>query len=278
MKLNDFDFSKTASMAGKVFLVTGGVLLSLKPHLESNVLRLTLLRTPSGTSGIGKQTVLALARHPSPPSSIWFTGRSSSRAESVIAQCPPGVNVNFLEMDLASFDSIKYGVRQLLLKETVLDVLILNAGVMDVPNARTKDGYEIQFGTNYLAGGYLTQLLLPKLLHSPAPRVANVVSDACLLGQKIGIDFDSLKSDGKEVGYRVLNGFVLYARSKFGQLLWGQQLAKRYPQVTVINLHPGPSSHCQACGLRLLVWSCTLTSLVRHFARFLSGPQRCCQD
>lgn len=164
-------------------------------------------------------------------------------------------------MDLASFDSIKYSVRQLLLKETVLDVLILNAGVMDVPNARTKDGYEIQFGTNCLAGGYLTQLLLPTLLHSPAPRVVNVVSDACLLGQKIGIDFDSLKSDGKEVGYRVLNGFVLYARSKFGQLLWGQQLAKMSPHVTVINLHPGPSSHCQACGLCLIVWSCTLNPL-----------------
>jgi NAD(P)-dependent dehydrogenase (short-subunit alcohol dehydrogenase family) len=93
-----------------------------------------------------------------------------------------------------------------------LDLLINNAGVMDLPTRRlTEDGFELQFGTNHLSHFALTALLLPLLRKAQAPRVVNVSSLAHRGGK---IDFSNLQAERK------YNSWAAYQQSKLANLLF----------------------------------------------------------
>ncbi|KAI4098968.1 MAG: hypothetical protein L6R37_006216 [Teloschistes peruensis] len=123
-----------------------------------------------GTSGIGKASVLALAAHN--PAHIYFTGRNRSSADAVIAQahkylrpsaCPP---LTFIQCDLSSSrQSIRAALAERFRSDR-LDILVANAGVIAVPEGLTVEGFEIQFGTNYLGHAILLQLLQPLILRT----------------------------------------------------------------------------------------------------------------
>lgn len=107
----------------------------------------------------------ALAKHQ--PEHIYFTGQNTKAGEKLIAEIGEtelSPFLTFLEMDLCSLASVKAAAQKFARKR--LDVLLCNAGIMAVPPALSKDGYEIQFATNHLGHAMLIQQLLPVMLES----------------------------------------------------------------------------------------------------------------
>jgi NAD(P)-dependent dehydrogenase (short-subunit alcohol dehydrogenase family) len=119
------------------------------------------------------------------------------------------------------------------------------AGVMALPPGLSKDGYEIQFATNHLGHALLTKLLLPALLEtakqpSADVRIVNLSSTAHATTPKGGIEFSTLKTPQESLGpiYQPRK-FTRYGQSKLANLLYTTELAKRYPAITSIAVHPG---------------------------------------
>jgi NAD(P)-dependent dehydrogenase (short-subunit alcohol dehydrogenase family) len=118
-----------------------------------------------------------------------------------------------------------------------LDILINNAGVMVPPYRKTKEGYELQFGTNHLGHFTLTGLLMPLLLETPDSRIVTVSSIAARGGR---IDFENLD------GSKKYNPMTFYRQSKFANLLFAVELQHRLSskgsKTISVACHPGISS------------------------------------
>jgi hypothetical protein len=143
-------------------------------------------------SGIGWHTALELARA---GGEVIVTVRSEDKGRSAvegIRRVLPRARVRAELLDLASLRSVRaFAVR--LEHEPRLDLLVNNAGVMAVPTREvTEDGFERQFGTNYLGPFALTGLLLPLLRRSPSPRITTVSSGAANMGLR-RINFEDLQ-------------------------------------------------------------------------------------
>lgn len=193
----------------------------------------------AGTAGIGKETLLALARHN--PAQLYFTGRNAQAATSLITelnQIRPSVNVGFLQCDLADHESIVNAVRTNFASDR-LDILIANAGVCAVHPAKTRDGHEVQFGTNHFGHSVLFKLLLPTMLRTtelPGTDVRLVFIASSLYSQapRGGILFEDLHSTQEKLGT-----WTRYAQSKLANILYAAEVARRYPKITAVSLHPG---------------------------------------
>lgn len=108
---------------------------------------------------------------------------------------------------------------------------------MKVPPALTADGYEIQFGTNFLGHALLVQELMPLLQPSPdRSRVIFVASTAFHLAATI--DFPTLKTPQTNLSYMGA-GWRRYGQSKLAQLLYARQFAEKHPEIEICCLHPG---------------------------------------
>lgn len=141
---------------------------------------------------------MILARHN--PAHIYFTGRRVEAAESLeaeIRKTDKAVGTTFLEMDMQSLASVKAATQRF--AHDRLDILMCNAGIMAVPPALSKDGFETQFATNHLAHAMIIQQLLPVLLQT-AGRPGSDVRVVCLtsLGwrghPKGGILYDQIRT------------------------------------------------------------------------------------
>lgn len=193
----------------------------------------------TGTAGIGKETLLALARHN--PAQLYFTGRNAQAAASLVTeikQISPMVKVEFLECDLGDHKTVVNAVRSNFTSDR-LDILIANAGVCAVPPSRTKDGHEVQFGTNHFGHSVLFKLLLPTLLRTAAlpngdVRVVIISSSLYSQAPNKGILFENLHTTQEN-----LNTWTRYGQSKLANVLYAAEMARRYPKLTVVSLHPG---------------------------------------
>ena len=138
------------------------------------------------------------------------------------------------ELDLTSLDSVRAAAKQLRSDHDRIDLLINNAGVMFTPESTTKDGFELQFGTNHLGHFALTGLLLDRLLGVPGSRVVAVSSTAHRTGR---IRFDDLQWHH---GYSAVGA---YAQSKLANLLFTYELQRRLTDTETIAIaaHPGVS-------------------------------------
>ena len=171
------------------------------------------------TGGLGYETALALARA---GADVLVTGRNAEKGRVAIEQIKRAVQsakVRFAMLDLASLTSIRAFAASMLANGRPLDLLINNAGVMNLPTRRlTEDGFELQFGTNHLSHFALTALLLPLLRKAQAPRVVNVSSLAHRGGK---IDFSNLQAERK------YNSWAAYQQSKLANLLFTFELQRR---------------------------------------------------
>ncbi len=147
-------------------------------------------------------------------------------------------SVEIMELDLASLASVRRFAEAFLSKYGRLDGLVNNAGVMHTPEGRTEDGFETQFGINYLGHFLLTELLLDTLKDSAPSRIVCVSSmaHAGLRGVYGEIDFDDLNFDKREY-----DAYQAYANSKLAIVLQALELARRLEGtgVSAFSVHPG---------------------------------------
>jgi NAD(P)-dependent dehydrogenase (short-subunit alcohol dehydrogenase family) len=199
--------SRTASMAGKTVLITGG------------------------TSGIGGATATGLA---SMGANLAITGRDRGRAEHAAREIRSmgGAQVDVFVSDLSSQSEVRRLADEVLEGLSRIDVLVNNVGGYWKTRHVTAEGLEHTFALNHLAPFLLTNLLLERLKQSGPARVVTVSSGAHVQGR---IDFDDLQ------GARSYSGARAYSQSKLANVLFTYELAKRLQatSVTANAVHPG---------------------------------------
>ncbi|KAL5478707.1 RDH1_1 [Sanghuangporus weigelae] len=196
-----------------------------------------------GYTGIGLETVRALL---SKNAKVYIAGRNKSKADNAInvLKNETGKEVLFIELDLADLKAVKKAAEEFKSKETQLHILFNSGGVMVPPvDQLTADGYDLQFGTNVLGHFYFTKLLLPVLLETaksaPDKHVRVVTSSSSgHLFQSGPIQYDTLRDSSKRKKLGITN---LYEQSKFGNILFAKELAKRYADQGIVStsLDPG---------------------------------------
>jgi NAD(P)-dependent dehydrogenase (short-subunit alcohol dehydrogenase family) len=163
--------------------------------------------------------------------------QKGKKAQEAILKENPQALVEVMILDLADLASIREFERNFRTRYQTLDRLINNAGVMVPPYQQTKDGFEMQFGSNHLGHFALTGLLLPLLKKTEGSRIVSLSSIAHRGGS---IYFDNL--DGAK-GYKPM---AFYRQSKLATLLFAKELDNRLKQhgITTISLacHPGIST------------------------------------
>jgi NAD(P)-dependent dehydrogenase (short-subunit alcohol dehydrogenase family) len=185
-------------------------------------------------TGLGYETAAALADHGAHVVLAVRNLEKGKDAAARIAAQSPGAEVALQELDLTSLDSIRAAAEQLRSEHDRIDLLINNAGVMYTPKSTTKDGFELQFGTNHLGHFAFTGLLLDRLLPVAGSRVMTVSS----VGHRIlaDIHFDDLQWE------RSYNRVAAYGQAKLANLLFTYELQRRLaPHGTTIAVaaHPG---------------------------------------
>ncbi|ALS79480.1 MULTISPECIES: oxidoreductase [Planococcus] len=177
-------------------------------------------------SGLGAQIIMAVRDL-----------EKGKAARELILDVDKDALVTVMKLDLADLASVHAFVESFKNKHDSLDLLINNAGVMTPPYSKTKDGFELQFGSNHLGHFALTGLLMPLLKNTPDSRVVSLSS---LAHKGAKIDFDNL--DGAK-GYKAMK---FYGQSKLANLLFAQELDKRFKaydlQTVSIACHPGISA------------------------------------
>lgn len=196
-------------------------------------------------SGLGFETAKALAQHGATViMACRDEGRCAAAAES-LGRMVPSARVEVLRLDLADLDSVRAFADEVDARHGALDVLVNNAGVMATPQRlTTKQGFELQFGTNHLGHFALTGLLLALLMRSPGSRVVTVSSFAHETGR---IDFDDLQQE------RDYTPYGAYSQSKLANVLFMLELDRRLRHAGVdtvsVGAHPGfASTNLQAAG------------------------------
>jgi NAD(P)-dependent dehydrogenase (short-subunit alcohol dehydrogenase family) len=191
----------------------------------------TVLITGS-TDGVGRYVATRLAIG---GANVLVHGRDKARATSLIEEIrrAGGREPIFYQADLSSLAETRKLGEAVLGSHTRLDVFVSNAGIgsqSEGPAQQTsKDGHELRFAVNYLAGFLLARLLLPLLKASAPSRIVNVAS----LGQH-PIDFDDVMITKNYSGSRA------YAQSKLAQIMFTVDLAEELKGsgVTANSLHP----------------------------------------
>ncbi|KAH8817153.1 hypothetical protein F5884DRAFT_694326 [Xylogone sp. PMI_703] len=215
-------------LSGKTYLVTGG------------------------TSGIGLAVCKVLY---SKNAKVYLTSRTPASADKAIKdikQSQPSSRgeLRFIAMDLTDLSTIAPAMREFLAQESTLHSVWLNAGVMDVPKgSRTKQDYELTWGTNVVAHYVIQQILLPILLSTV--KVAPPGSVRVVWVSSGGHNTYSPKGDGidwKDITEKKPKGWkgekdsmTYYGQSKAGNVLLAKELAKRYGKdgLVGVSLNPG---------------------------------------
>ncbi|CAD6557089.1 SDR family oxidoreductase [Paraburkholderia metrosideri] len=172
------------------------------------------------TGGLGLETALALA---GAGAEVVLTGRNEQKGQLALATIRkryPDAPIRYMTLDLANLASVRQFAEQFGNAHASLDLLINNAGVMTPPKRQTtSDGFELQFGTNYLGHFVLTERLLPLLRVGRAPRVVNLSSIAHKNGA--AIHFDDLQWQ------RSYRPWAAYGQSKLAMLMFAFELQRR---------------------------------------------------
>lgn len=180
-------------------------------------------------SGMGYESAKSLAKV---GAHVILACRSESKAIEAIDKIKneiPKASLEFVPLDLVSFRSIENFVKSL--KVNQVDLLINNAGIMTSEYQTTPQGHEITAGVNHFGHFYLTKLLLPLLLKAKA-RVVILSSESHR--QTLGFNVNKWPQSDKDFGFN-----SAYAKSKLANILFANELGRRYKDLTVTSCHPG---------------------------------------
>jgi NAD(P)-dependent dehydrogenase (short-subunit alcohol dehydrogenase family) len=186
-------------------------------------------------TGIGYEAAAVLADH---GAHVVLAVRNLDKGKAAIETikaASPRADVALQELDLSALDSVRAAADALRSAYPRIDLLVNNAGVMYTPKQTTKDGFEMQFGTNHLGHFALTGLVLDHLLPVQGSRVVTVSS----VGHRIraAIHFDDLQWEHS------YNRVAAYGQAKLANLLFSYELQRRLtakgaPTIAVAA-HPG---------------------------------------
>ena len=185
-----------------------------------------------GNSGIGYCTAEQLAGH---GAEVSLACRDQTKGQAAIARIKnrhPNAKVRLFPLDLSDLENVRDNAAIIYRELGELDVLINNAGVVPTQQEFTRDGYEMQFGVNYLAPVLFTHLMLPLLKKGNQPRIPHVASVAHWLGRI------NKKTWRGRKPYLVMDA---YGQSKLGNILFSNVLAEHLQELGITSnaLHPG---------------------------------------
>jgi len=208
--VNYWSLEDAADQSGRVAIVTGA------------------------NTGLGYETALALAAK---GARVILACRNQEKAEAAkrrILTANPSAEVEVRLIDTGSLASVRKFAASYKRDYDRLDLLINNAGIMITPHFVTEDGFEGQFGVNYLGHFLLTGLLLPIITQTPDSRIVSLYS---LAASWFGVQFDDLQFERKYDARKA------YSQSKMACLMFGLELNKRLHEAGYATLslaaHPG---------------------------------------
>lgn len=192
-----------------------------------------------GNSGLGYEAVKAFAQNGAKVIMACRSLEKGENAKNKILESGVSGTIEVAVLDLMNLKSIRAFAIWFKTKNTRLDVLLNNAGIMTTPYFTTKDGFEAQIGTNHLGHFALTGLLINCLKSTPNSRIVTVSSIAHKQGK---IDFSNLLFEGGK-GYTPMKA---YGRSKLANLLFTYELQRRLETKQINSMalaaHPGVSN------------------------------------
>ena len=183
-------------------------------------------------SGLGRETARAMANT---GAHVILSGRDEDKLRETAKDLSnrTGAAIDTLVCDLAALASVREAGTQAISRFDKLDLLINNAGIMACDQARTADGFEMQFGTNHLGHFLLTNLLVPLLKKGEHARIVTLSSR----GHHISpMDFDDPNFDQRDY-----DKWVSYGQSKTANILFTVGLEKRLADqgIHALAVHPG---------------------------------------
>lgn len=199
---------------------------------------LELTQGLNSNAGIGKETILQLCKHS--PKKVFLATRNEAKAkdaiESINSQLPQPADIVFVPLNLSNLASVAAAADTLNQSTDRIDLLFLNAGIMNLPPGKTDDGFDIQLGTNHVGHFLLTTRLLPLLKQTVTKynadvRILSISSMASMAAPALDtIISEDLWKKG---------GWTSYASSKAANILFAAELARRHPEITAVSAHPG---------------------------------------
>lgn len=210
----NWNYDDIGDQTGKTFLITGA------------------------NSGLGFSASRGLASH---GATVIMTSRNlekGNKAADEIKEKFPNAKLEVMQLDLASFKSIKEFANSFKSKYNQLNGLLNNAGIMQPPFRKTEDGLELQMGTNHFGHYLLTGLLLGVIKATPGSRV---ISQSSVVHESTkGINFDDINNEKK------YNRTEVYAQSKLANLLFVFELNRKFTEHNIdaiaLGVHPGYSA------------------------------------
>ena len=188
--------------------------------------------------GLGLETARALAGAGAHVVMASRNQEKAARAEADVRQGLPDASLEVVPLDLGSLVSVRAAGEQIAAAHGTVDLLVNNAGVMGIPERRTVDGFEMQFGVDHLGHFALTALLMPSLLRAPAARVVTVTSTAHHMGRTV--DPENPNLEGRYGPWRA------YGQAKLANFHFGlglhRKLAAAGAPVASLVAHPGLSN------------------------------------
>ncbi|XP_001606146.2 WW domain-containing oxidoreductase [Nasonia vitripennis] len=216
-------------------------------------------------TGIGFEAARSLALH---GCTVVFACRDLEKAKAAVKKVQQereNVTCDILHLDLCSLHSVQAAAAKFKQKYRTLNILILNAGVFAVPYTLTQDGYEMQFQVNHLSQFYLTLLLEHPLRSCQSSRVVILSSESHRFSLISSVeDLHPLTLSPPAYKYWAMGA---YNDSKLCNILFAQELARRWPSVSVFSCHPG---NMVSSGLPRHYWVYRLLfAIVRPFTKSL---------
>ena len=197
--------------------------------------------------GLGLETARELARKGAHVVMAVRDQQKARDAEADIRQSLPDASLELVSLDLGAQASVRAAAERILSEHERVDLLVNNAGVMGIPERKTDDGYEMQFGVDHLGHWTLTALLLPALLRSPSARIVTVTSTAHHMGR--AVDPSNPHLHGRYRPWRA------YGQAKLANFHFGvglqRELERAGASAASLIAHPGLSNtDLQAVSVR----------------------------
>jgi NAD(P)-dependent dehydrogenase (short-subunit alcohol dehydrogenase family) len=188
--------------------------------------------------GLGLEIAKALA---GAGADVVMAARDQERAVAArdeILAAHPEAALEIVALDLASLESVAAAADSIRASRGRVDLLVNNAGLMAIPERRTQDGFEMQFGVNHLGHWAFTARLLPALLAAPSARVVTLTSTAHHFGRPV-----DPRNPHLEGGYRPWRA---YCQSKLANFHFGiglqRELERAGARASSLIAHPGLSN------------------------------------